>query len=115
MAAAYFARWGRGASPSTPMAVKATAVLDDALDQRGRPSLAGADQMAHRDGVSNLGKDTYGNAASFTGTDTFVGLSHCCDIIWVDEAAEVVVRTVNARRVALKTWTRKNVQNLVRK
>ena len=27
--------------------------------------VTGADQMAHRDGVSNPGKDTYGNAASF--------------------------------------------------
>ena len=34
---------------------------------------------------------------------------------WVDEAAEVTVQTVNARRVAVKMRTRKNRQNLVGK
>jgi hypothetical protein len=40
-------------------------------------------------------------------TDTFVGLSHRCDTIWVDQAAEVTVQTVNARRVTLKMRTGK--------
>ena len=40
-------------------------------------------------------------------TGTFVGPSHRCDTIWVDQAAELTVQTVNARRVTLKMRTRK--------